>query len=262
VILTPGQIDALRQLESAHPGTPPVLIGASALGAWVDMRWRRTEDLDVTVAVSAESLDDSPLLALGWSRDAREDQRWHAPGATVDIVPCGAAAIAARELVWPRTRARMSLVGFRHLPGTAQCRDVGGLSVRLGPAHVLLLLKVVAYLDRPWERRHDLQDIAWLLDEFVGATDARRFERFDELIAEGIAYEQAGAYMLGRELGAIVDEVERGLLDLFVRKSCDEGDGHATGATLVALGPVRWRRQPDEPLSTMQAFACGLRKAS
>ena len=140
--LTPGQVAALRQLGEAHPEAPFVVIGAAALGAWVDMRWRRTEDLDVTVAVSVEDLDASPLLAGGWRRDDREEQRWHAPGAKVDIVPCSSAALAAGEVVWPRSGDRMSLVGFRHLLPTAQPLEADDFTVRVAPAHVLLLLKV------------------------------------------------------------------------------------------------------------------------
>jgi predicted nucleotidyltransferase len=223
------------------------------------MRWRRTEDLDVTVVAPVEELETSPLLARGWRRDAHEEQRWHAPGAKVDIVPCGAAAHGEREVVWPRSGARMSLVGFRHLLSTALPVEVGGLSVRVAPAHVLLLLKVIASLDRPWDRRRDLQDLAWLLEEAVGAADPRRFERFDELIDEGIAFEHAGAYMLGRELGGLLDEVERGLLNEFVRKARDEGDRHASGASLVTLGPVRRRRASDEPSRMLDALERGLR---
>lgn len=45
--LTLEQISALRDLESTWPGVDAVVIGATALGFYFDMRWRQTFDVDL-----------------------------------------------------------------------------------------------------------------------------------------------------------------------------------------------------------------------
>jgi len=47
VTFTPGQTGALRKLRELWPDTPFVLVGASALGCFLDFRWRATNDIDI-----------------------------------------------------------------------------------------------------------------------------------------------------------------------------------------------------------------------
>jgi hypothetical protein len=93
------QIDVLRQLTSLWTLERFALIGAAALGCFLDMRWRRTADLDLTVAISLEAFLDERLVP-GWRRDRSMEHRWYAPGGEiVDTIPVGRVRCSGPEQV-------------------------------------------------------------------------------------------------------------------------------------------------------------------
>jgi len=49
--LAQDAVAALRSLRAAFPIQPLALVGAAALGCRIPMKWRRTEDLDLVLAV-------------------------------------------------------------------------------------------------------------------------------------------------------------------------------------------------------------------
>ena len=67
---TPEQIAALATLKRAWPARRLVLIGAAALGFHIDMRWRRTNDLDLTLVAEPDEVA-ADLRAMKWSQDDR-----------------------------------------------------------------------------------------------------------------------------------------------------------------------------------------------
>lgn len=67
------------------------------------------------------------------------------------------------------------------------------------------MLKMVAWLDRPYDRTRDLGDIARILDGSLDESDARRWEEpFDALESE-----DQSAFFAGRELAAILHDEHR-----------------------------------------------------
>lgn len=70
--LTQNQIAALREIEKVWPDVKAVIIGATALGFYYDMTWRKTADVDLAVALTLDELPDLVNCA-GWQRHpARE----------------------------------------------------------------------------------------------------------------------------------------------------------------------------------------------
>ncbi|MEO6601576.1 MAG: hypothetical protein ABIQ16_17000 [Polyangiaceae bacterium] len=53
--LEPAQLEALRAVQAACPGTSLCLIGAATLGLHIPLSWRTTADLDLVAPVSLES---------------------------------------------------------------------------------------------------------------------------------------------------------------------------------------------------------------
>jgi hypothetical protein len=75
-----AQIEALRALSRAFGREQVVLIGASALGCFMDMRWRQTFDLDVCVAAALDDVT-RPLERLkGWRRHPTKEHEWSVTG--------------------------------------------------------------------------------------------------------------------------------------------------------------------------------------
>jgi len=135
VTFTPGQAAALKKLRELWLDTPFVLVGASALGCFLDFRWRVTNDLDVSISIEVDELPAGLDRLLEWSADPRAEHRWLAPeGVKVDILPAGPNLRRAGTLRWPRSGNEMSLLGQRL--AFEQARDVqvtSDLSIRVAP---------------------------------------------------------------------------------------------------------------------------------
>ena len=239
--LTPGQLAALREIQAFWPESTAVIIGATALGFYIDMRWRYTADVDLVVAID---IGDLQRLAArpGWQQDATKEHAFRTPDGThVDILPASAALLAAGSITWPSGHV-MSLAGmdlaFVH---SEEHHLANGAIVRVAPPAVVTVLEMVAYLDRPPERERDLADIAHLLDGYVD-DDADR--RWDD--ASGIVFDFAPAYLLGLDIGRTTEARHRALIDDFLERVADPA--RTAHAIMERHGPYRWRPQ-EQPLT-------------
>jgi predicted nucleotidyltransferase len=210
-VLLPEQADALRQLQGICQAldVDVVVIGATAFRVWLPDAGRMTEDVDVAVALD---LGEFPQLttrlgALGWREDPRHEQRWHSPlKARVDLLPLGARARREKQIVWPRAETRMRVVGYDHVFQKAVASELApGLTLRVAPLVVLALLKMVSYVDSPRTRQKDLGDVLTIVRTYEESND-RRFN--DEILDSGLEYDEAGAYLLGRDLRALCASAE------------------------------------------------------
>ncbi len=211
---TPAQRAALLDLRHAWPERRIVLIGASALACQIEMRWRPTNDLDLTVVAEQAQLAVD-LNALGWKRDKHLEHRWTSPhGVMVDALPASRVDMSAGKLTFAESGHVMNLAGFdlafKHdVPVSLDANH----HVDVATIPVVVVLKMAAWLDRPSERDRDLEDLAHVFKEYLKADDLRRWE--DELIETELAYDDQSAFALGRDVGIIVADVHRRLIDRF-----------------------------------------------
>lgn len=256
--LTPEQVMALRQLRAHLPEARILLVGASALGLHVEMTWRATADLDVCVGIGIEDLSGISSIA-GWVRHPALEHRWTTPeGVVVDVVPADDAALRAGTVRWPRCGQEMSLLGFSAAFRSAIDADVGGVTVGLPPASAIVLLKMVAYLDRPADRGKDLRDIAYTIDRPLADDDPTRFD--DPAIRHlDLDYGESGAFLLGRALAGIVDADENAAVLAFLAMVEDEGDRHATGVKLARGAPPAWGGELDDREATLHRLIGALK---
>jgi predicted nucleotidyltransferase len=174
----------------------------------------------------------------------------------VDFIPAGPALLASRRIVWPGTGFEMSLVGFQHV--FTRCSPVEiapGVLLQVASVPVIILLKMVAYLDRPFERADDLKDIAQVVPNYLAADDERRWT--DEVFAAGVDFDGASAFVLGRDLHGLLDAEEAATVRTFLARARDEADGAGTQRRLVEAGPVRWRQEPETFFKELGAFEVG-----
>ena len=71
---TPQQTADLSELRELWPDTPFVLIGPSALGCFLDFRWRATNDIDISVSIEPDELPAN-VPARARHRCNREQRR-------------------------------------------------------------------------------------------------------------------------------------------------------------------------------------------
>jgi predicted nucleotidyltransferase len=201
--LLPEQIEALQELRDACTALTidVVVIGAIALRIWIPDLRRLTEDVDVAVGLDLDEFEPltTRLTAAGWRQDHRWEPRWHSrEQARVDLLPLGRRARQEKQIRWPRAETVMRAVGYDNAFSEATFREIAaGLEMRVVPLHVLALLKIVAYLDAPAIRQKDIGDLLLILDRY--AEDGER--RFgDDVLDAAIQYDEAGAFLLGRDL--------------------------------------------------------------
>jgi predicted nucleotidyltransferase len=161
IALAPHQVRALDSLGVLFASHRSVLIGALAIQCQVPMP-RLTADVDVIMLASDASIAGS-LGAAGWAPDRSMVHRWRLQGAVVDIIQVTDDDLLAG--VVNLNGAELSVVGFdlAFSEGNA-IRVTPATEVLVPPLPVLVLLKMIAWMDRPFDRAKDLGDIAHIWD--------------------------------------------------------------------------------------------------
>jgi predicted nucleotidyltransferase len=255
VSLTPGQISALRELGEVWPGRDVVIIGATALGFYYDMAWRKTADVDLVVAVEIDEFPGRLAERPGWTQHPDKEHEFQSPqGVRLDILPAGEGLLRKGTIVWGSGQV-MSLVGidlaFRH----AEPHTVENFIVKVATPVVVTVLKMAAYLDRPQERLRDLEDIAHLLEAYVDDSSPRFW---DEALKYG-EYDLAPSYLLGLDVERIIEEPYRQLVEAFLSRVGDpDGIDHAQ---MLRRGPSRWSIEEQPLRRRLQALLAGLTAA-
>ncbi len=173
----------------------------------------------------------------------------------VDVVPGEPSLISQGGFTWPDGSAHLNLVGFRLAFADAVSVELApGSVVRVASLRSLVLLKIPAYIDRPWERDTDLDDIAHILSEYVGATADGRWS--DEVVNLGLDFDDVSPFMLGKELAPLVDQAERGLVQDFLAATEDPSDRLFTLQRMARRAPAAWK-DPERLHLRLLAFRRG-----
>ncbi|MGB3562526.1 MAG: nucleotidyl transferase AbiEii/AbiGii toxin family protein [Thermoanaerobaculia bacterium] len=259
---TDQQVEALSAILNLWPNERLTLVGASAIGCFMEMRWRQTYDLDVSVCLAIEEASEGLGKLSGWKRHPSKEHEWTSPeNVRIDVIPAAPKHLESGRLTWPESGVEMSLVGlrlaFENREPIAITPDV---TVHVAPVPVVAVLKMAAYLDRPSERQRDLEDLAFILEDYLHSNAEERFSK--DIFDLGLTYEQTSAYVLGQRVGAMLNQTERNLVFAFVAKVEDEMEPLSTQARMAQLGPLAWRRDPNQLLQRIAAFKLGIDRKS
>lgn len=254
---TPRQVKALKSFSAIWPTDKWCLIGAAALATHLDMRWRRTGDLDLVLAVEKEDFPAGLNTHADWHRHKEKEHEWYGPESVqVDVLPAGPELLEQGHVTWASGH-KMSLVGMRLAFAYAMPLAITPeLTIGVAPLHVISLLKIVSYQDRPQDRERDLEDLGYILEEYVPPESERRY---DDVVPAEIDFECRPAFLLGYDLAWIMNVSERAVVATFVRRMRGEGLD-TTRSRLLRKGPARWRAEGDDRLdAVIDAFESGLR---
>ena len=150
----------------------------------------------------------------------------------------------------------MSMIGFRLAFAWNIPIMVGNARpVRVASIPVLALLKMTAYLDRPLERERDLRDLSRIWHEYEVDGDGRFV---DSILDAGVAFDEAGAFLLGRELSFRINQDERTVVELFLKKLEDENDRENTLDRMAFRGVNDWRARPEVYLACAASMRRGI----
>ena len=178
---------------------------------------RATVDIDFGVAVESEEEFESLKKALintgrfvesntQWQRLYRNQEGWKT---AIDLMPFGGIESPAGTVKIENGDFELSTVGFDKVYDDCWNVEIADdLEVKIASPRGLVLLKLVSFSDRPFERIRDLQDIYYTARNYekIGNEDRIYDADKDILEDEDFDYETVGARLLGRDLGALINK--------------------------------------------------------
>lgn len=217
--LTQTQIADLRLLkqycDQLHGDV--VIIGAIAYQVHFPNEPRHTVDVDLAVALDLDGFAklEETLASVRWTRFLNREHRWRSDhGTLLDLIPAGPKLRQAKQVTWPVSQFTMSLVGFDHVFALAEpITFADDLTLRVIPPVVLMLLKIVAFLDDQNRRAKDLVDIRSLILRYGEDTDLLFGD--DILDANLADFSLAPAFLLGAHLRNLCAQDEAALVTSF-----------------------------------------------
>jgi predicted nucleotidyltransferase len=196
-----------------------VLVGAAALKHHVLLP-RTTEDVDLALVAEPEEMAGL-FGSLGWHPDERQAQRWRDDaGHRIDVLPATDRIIEAGTLLLDGDTRRMSMAGFDLALANTVSVDLPGeeATVEVASLAALVVLKMVAWMDRPHERLRDLGDLARVFALALDDTDVRRWK---PPLSE-VDFDEQSPFSVGLEVAAIWRRSHRLVVGSFVAKIQDE----------------------------------------
>jgi predicted nucleotidyltransferase len=133
----------------------------------------------------------------------------------------------------------MSTIGFREAyDNSVEVRVTDDLIVRVASLAGLALMKIVAWDDRRFER--DAQDLGLIMRHYLAAGNEDRIynEHGDcfDLLDEEFDYEQSSARILGRDIGRLLTDSSRQIVERAL-----SGEGDQAGVDVLASLIIRNR---------------------
>jgi predicted nucleotidyltransferase len=201
-------------------GANLVIIGATALLLSIGDICRYTRDVDLTVALDLDEFAKLTdwLRATGWKQAPEVEHRWTAPHYTiVDLLPAGPTLRRNGSIEWPASQFSMSLCGFHHVFAHAiEVNLSADTHIRVAPPVVTALLKIIAYVDDPYRRAKDLEDIRIILGRYEAESD-RLFS--GGVLDAGLSdFDMANAFLLGLDLRSLATKDDSKYIKLFLER--------------------------------------------
>jgi predicted nucleotidyltransferase len=134
---------------------------------------------------------------------ATEHRFIHTSGTAVDLVPFGNIEEPEGTIEWPDSHAIMTVIGFREADEHATRVQIApGVQARVVTIPTLVMLKLVAHQDR--RKTDDLADVLFILENYSRyELEDRIFDELADQLASGaLPFDQAGAFLLGRDMAA------------------------------------------------------------
>ena len=254
VALHRPNFEALECAMTAWPDIDLAVIGATALAIRGAPPARRSDDVDIAVAVGVHDLSEigARLQPPGWEAQRRMPHRWrhHARRLRLDIIPAGVPPGHERSLQLARGLT-IDVRGLEVAISSAEPVEVscdGAPELRLTPATpplaVLVLLKMIAFIDKPALREMDATDVARVMHAYLPEMDDRRWEAPVSTLHDE---DFKGAFALGVDMRPHLIPEYQTIVEAFAHDA-------------VARGKMQryWSTRPDAGNAAARAFLSGL----
>lgn len=237
-----------------------------------DLRVKRaTEDVDCGIRVrdwEEDARRREALVRTGeFSRDAKQGQRLIYQGRIkLDLIPFGAVEDEEGKILWPpEMNFEMNALGFDEAYADSVTAKVAeDVELRTASLAGLALMKLVAWKDRRHRYRKDAQDLGFVMSIYLDAGhQGRVYEECGDaidLLDDDFDYEQAGARLLGRDLGRILTVRSRAVVEEILEGQTGARSEHPLVEDMIA-GGENFRGDFDKALSMLETFKRGVLEA-
>lgn len=215
----PGLEETLRAVDRTFVrfGIGYFLVGAFARDVWVAYLQDasspvRTKDIDFAVRISGmdefQALKDHLIREEGFVPSSQNAFILHAPsGLQIDLLPFGSSSLSAFAGVGKTTASNQ---GFQEVFADARAVHIGDRSYLVSSLPGLVVLKLMAWQDRPELRSKDLGDVFQILFRYEQLMEDDLYDDHLDLLTayteEGPLYlRRIGARILGRHLKSILN---------------------------------------------------------
>jgi predicted nucleotidyltransferase len=186
------------------------LIGANAFFIHQVNLTRTTRDIDFTILITGD-WDEFEDLKRSFAKEAFQftsipHRMKSEDGFIIDLLPVGPRFIKDEAIWWPDGMV-MNANGLEEAIEHAIEINISNCIIPVAPLPVLVMLKLFAYGDQ-----FDIKHIKDVLCCFISYEKERRFDLLDDEV-EGLTYENAGAFLLGRDLISIISKKQVSLID-------------------------------------------------
>jgi len=264
-------VNIIRQVVQAADSEEPRLfiVGAQARDFLLQYAYelpvqRATNDIDFGVVVDDwdefTKLKDKLIASEKFGPHKGMNQRLvHQSGLLIDLIPFGDLEEPRGQIAWPPDFSIvMSTVGFKEAyDNSIHVRIADDLVVKVASLAGLGLLKMVAWDDRRYER--DAQDLGLIMRRYLDAGNQDRIysDKGDclDLLNEAFDYNKASARILGRDIGLLLTEISRPMVDRILSNEV-EGDAHL--ATAMIRNQANYHGDFDVALEMLAQLRAGL----
>ena len=193
------------------------LIGATARDVWFsreDIRSRTTKDVDFAIYIAEEAQFHQVKTILtgkeGFHEIHENSFALISPaGYHIDILPFGAIEVDQGEIIGGQGLFNVKVNGLREISKTGTMPvELSDRSFKVATLSSIILLKLIAYDDRPENRVNDPKDIAQILKVFyrieLDTIFDHNFDLLDETLAMGDVF--VSARVIGRQIAKVLQE--------------------------------------------------------
>jgi predicted nucleotidyltransferase len=191
------------------------VIGALAKDVWLSKEkipTRATKDVDLAVFISNSDAYESIKSTLVAEYDFREVSTnafalLTPYGYPIDLLPFGSVEIDDAVEIEGKGPAKVHVNGFKEIyqQGLTPVLTEEGITFKIASLVSIILLKLVAFDDRPERRTRDIKDIAVIMNHYFHIESDLIYDRHNDLFTgEDIELLNIAAFVIGRELKSIL----------------------------------------------------------
>lgn len=191
------------------------LIGALARDTWFAQKGIRTlgtKDIDFAVMISDESkyeeLKHFLIKEEGFTESSSNEYvLFNKKGHQIDLLPFGALEIEGKRIVDKEGFFHTNISGFKEVyeGATEEVNFEGEYNFKVSTLAGIVILKLIAYDDRPEMRSNDIMDIAAIIRYYFDLENDLIYENHIDLFTEEAhSTEYIAARVLGRQMKTIL----------------------------------------------------------